>query len=461
MKRTRTQTVILTINDSLKLLPFSVQQIAKTFNMDLMKGTIDYTKQRKPGYQPTQHEIDYVQNDVAIVAAALKHLFIEKMTAITIGANALKDYKRVFGEKQFYRTFPAPEYDADIRKSYRGGFTYLNPRYSNKVIGSGIVLDVNSLYPYVMQSREMPVGEGVFFDGEYVPDDNFPIYVQMIKCQFNLKPGHIPTIQIKTASMYFNPVEYVTTSGKEEITLCMTSVDLKLFFDHYQVYNIEYLGGWMFHATSGLFTDYIDKWTTAKINAKLEDNAGLYTLAKLMLNSLYGKFATNPNVKSKIPVYDPETRFVHLVIVDQDDREPVYLPVGTFITSYAREITIRAAQAVYDRFIYADTDSLHLAGTDLPVTLDIDSTRLGAWDHEFTFEKGYFIRSKTYVEFGSKPGSREKKLKITCAGLPESCHNQVTFENFRKGKIYHNKLRPVRVPGGVVLENCNFRIKDI
>lgn len=28
------------------------------------------------------------------------------------------------------------------------------------------------------------------------------------------------------------------------------------------------------------------------------------TLAKLMLNALYGKFALNPNVRSKIPYYD-------------------------------------------------------------------------------------------------------------------------------------------------------------
>lgn len=461
MRRTKSQVVLLTINDSMKLLPFSVDRIAKSFKLDMMKGTIDYTRYREPGYTPTDHEVEYVKNDVAIVATALKHLFIENMTAITIGANALKDYKRVFGEKNFERHFPSPEYDRDIRKSYRGGFTYLNPKYANREIGAGVVLDVNSLYPYVMYDRPMPIGEGVFYEGEYAPVDDYPLYVQMIKCQFDLKPGHIPTIQIKTASMYFNPVEYVTTSGREEITLCMTSVDLKLFFDHYHVYNIEYLGGWQFHATEGLFDDYIDKWTAAKSKAKIEENSGLYILAKLMLNSLYGKFATNPNVKAKVPVYDPEHGFVHLKIVEQDDRAPVYLPVGTFITAYAREITIRTAQSVYDRFIYADTDSLHLTGVEMPGNIEIDGARLGAWDHEFTFEKAFFVRSKTYIEYGSKPGSQARKLKITCAGLPERCHDQVTFENFRKGKTYQNKLRPVRVPGGVILENCNFRIKDV
>ena len=460
-KKTMTQTINLTINDSMKLLPFSIEKIAKTFNLDIAKGEIDYTLPRHKGWQLTDEEIEYIKTDVEIAGKALKQLFIQNMKSITIGANALKDYKRVFGAKQFERTFPVPDYDQDIRKSYRGGFTYLNPKYSNIELKSGIVLDVNSLYPFVMYDRLMPVGEGVYFDGQYQDNKVYPLYIQMIKCQFILKPDRIPTIQIKTPSLYFNPVEYVTTSGVEEITLCLTSVDLKLFFDQYDVYNIEYLGGWMFHAATGLFTDYIEKWTTAKIQAKVEENNGLYVIAKLMLNSLYGKFATNPNVRSKVPVYAPAENFVHLKLSDPDQRKPVYIPIGTFITAYAREITIRTAQSVFDRFIYADTDSLHLIGTQLPDNIKIDGSELGAWDHEFTFEKAFFIRAKTYIEYGHKPGSTENKLKITCAGLPERTHDQVTFENFRKGMIYTDKLRPVRVPGGVVLENCNFRIKDI
>jgi hypothetical protein len=460
MRTTRTQSIRLKINDSLKLLPFSVSEIARSFKMDDQKGKIDYTMNRPVGYELTEDEIEYIRKDVAIVGHALKQLFIQNMNSITIGANALKDYKRVLGGRFFEYYFPQPNYDEDVRLSYRGGFTYLNPKYASREIGPGIVLDVNSLYPYVMYDRPMPVGDGVYFDGQYPDNRIYPLYVQMIKCQFELKPGHIPTIQIKTPSIYFNPVEYVTSSGIEEITLCLTSVDLQLFMDQYDVYNIEYLGGWMFHSALGLFSDYIDKWTAAKVQAKVENNHGLYILAKLMLNSLYGKFATNPKVKSKVPVYDPTDDFIHLKVVDQDDRDPVYIPAGTFITAYAREITIRAAQTVYDRFIYADTDSLHLLGTELP-NLDIDPARLGAWDHELTFEKGFYIRSKTYIEIGHAPGETESRLKVTCAGMPERLHDQVTFENFRKGKVYHNKLRPLRVPGGVVLENSNFRIKDL
>jgi hypothetical protein len=141
-------------------------------------------------------------------------------------------------------------------------------------------------------------------------------------------------------------------------------------------------------------------------------------------------------------------------------REPIYIPVGTFVTSYSRNKTIRAAQSVYDRFIYADTDSLHLKGVTLPKDLEIDSTKLGAWKHEFTFTTARFIRQKTYIEHGAEPGETELSWKITCAGMPSTCYKNVTFRNFRPGKSYTGKLMPKHVKGGIVLVETMFTIKN-
>lgn len=52
---------------------------------------------------------------------------------------------------------------------------------------------------------------------------------------------------------------------------------------------------------SGIFKEYIDKWITVKNEATLSGNKGQRTLAKLMLNSLYGKFATSMDLQNKIP----------------------------------------------------------------------------------------------------------------------------------------------------------------
>ena len=438
------------IFDSLKILPFSVAAIAKGFNLPMSKLEIDYDEKREIGHELTEHEIDYLRNDVTIVAAALDVLFGQGLDKMTQGSNALFDYKRTVTVKRFEQWFPIPDYDKDARQSYRGGFTYLNPKYKGVDVGAGVVFDVNSLYPSVMHDKPLPYGEGIYFEGEYENDGFYNLYVQMFRCQFELKPEHIPTVQLKN-NLAFIPTEYLTTSGDVEVVMCMTNVDLKLFLEHYDVYNMEYISGWKFKSATMLFKSYIDKWSNEKIKAKLEGNKAMYLLSKLMLNALYGKFALNPNVQGKIPYYN--NGMIKYFDGDKETRNPIYIPVGTFVTSWARDKTIRAAQSVYDRFIYADTDSLHLIGTEIPDVLDIHDTELGKWSHESTFTRGRFVRQKSYIE------EINGELQITCAGLPESCYKYVTWDNFKEGAIYQGKLQAKHVKGGIILTDTTFEIE--
>lgn len=89
-------------------------------------------------------------------------------------------------------------------------------------------------------------------------------------------------------------------------------------------------------------------------------------MAKLMLNSLYGKFATSLDTKSKIPYLD--NGVLKFILGEKEDKKGLYIPIGSFITSYAREKTIRTSQAIKDYSIknynkdlyyYSDTDSIH------------------------------------------------------------------------------------------------------
>jgi hypothetical protein len=444
------RTKFVTIYDSLKILPFSVKDIAKGFNLPMSKLEIDYDEKREVGHVLTQHEVDYLRNDVTIVACALDVLFKQGLDKMTQGSNALFDYKRTITQKRFEKWFPIPDYDVDVRRSYRGGFTYLNPKYKGVDIKEGIVFDVNSLYPSVMHDRPLPYGEGIYFEGQYKEDFLYNLYVQMFTCQFELKPDYIPTVQLKN-NLAFVPTEYLTSSNNEDVTMCMTSVDLELFFKHYDVYNVEWHSGWKFKSTTGLFTEYIDKWSAVKIQSKAEGNKAMYLLSKLMLNALYGKFALNPNVQSKIPYY--KDGMIKYFEGTKETREPIYIPVGTFVTSWARYKTITSAQAVYDRFIYADTDSLHLTGTSIPEGLEVDDAALGYWKQEYTFTRGRFLRQKSYIE------EVDGKFHITCAGLPESCYPFVTWDNFHEGVVYEGKLQTKRVKGGIVLKDTTFKIK--
>lgn len=441
----------LTIYDSLKILPFSVAAIAKGFNLPISKLEIDYNETREKGHILTKEEVDYLRNDVEIMARALHILFEQGLTKMTQGSNALYDYKRTVGTKNFSKWFPIPEYDSDIRQSYKGGFTYLNPKYKEIDLKEGIVLDVNSLYPSVMYYQPLPYGEGIFFKGKYEPDKIYNLHVQMFTCQFELKPGYIPTIQLKN-NLAFVPTQYLESSDGEDVTLCLTNVDMELFFDHYVVYNIEWHSGWKFKSTVGLFKEYIDKWNKVKMESTINGNKAMRTLAKLMLNALYGKFALNPNVQSKIPWYD--NGVVKYKLGEKESRDPIYIPVGTFITAWARYKTISSAQKVYDRFVYADTDSLHLIGTDIPDMLEVDPVKLGAWKHESTFTRARFIRQKSYIE------EIDGELNITCAGMPERCYQYVTWDNFHTGTSYDGKLGMTHVNGGIVLKDIPFSIKS-
>ena len=470
----------VTFQDSLKLIPLSVEAIAKSFKLPIGKLNIDYSRHNNlpVGTPLSEEEKEYIIHDVQIVAYAIEYFYSQGLNKMTIGSCALSEYKKIITKRNFNKFYPLPKYHQDVKQSYRGGFTYLNPKYAEKTIKEGIVLDVNSLYPSVMYNNYLPYGTPIFFKGEYKKDPVYPLYTQMFKCQFNLKKGKIPTIQIKYG-FGFRANEYLENSGENEVTLCLNSVDLKLFFEQYDVYNIEYLSGWKFKATQGLFTNYIDKWSNNKIQAKKDGNHGLYLISKLFLNSLYGKFGTDTRVKSKIP-YLGEDNIIHYKDGEEEEREGVYVAMASFITSYARLKTITSAQKIIDNknnrkskvdFVYADTDSLHLVlnGEDInefliSSGLDIHDTKLGAWKFESKFNKAKFLRQKCYIENSTEDIENENpdyKLKITVAGMPKDCYEYVTFRNFKIGAKYKGKKLPKIVEGGVVLEEVDFTIKKV
>ena len=84
-------------------------------------------------------------------------------------------------------------------------------------------------------------------------------------------------------------------------------------------------GGFKFKSKQGMFTEYIDKWIEVKITASKNGNKGMRTLAKLMLNSLYGKLATSLKACSKAPYLD-ENDIVRYHTEDEKEKRGVYLP---------------------------------------------------------------------------------------------------------------------------------------
>ena len=351
----------VTFEDSLKLLNFSVDKIAKDFGLDIRKLELDYSTYRERGHILTDHEVDYIRNDVTIMAKALKIMYDEGLDRLTIGSCALNNYKNnTYNFKGLFPILPTDIHNA-IKNSYKGGFTFLNPVHKDEIIEDITVLDVNSLYPSVQRNEVLPYGYPIYYEGRYQKDIIYPLYIQNISCSFDIRKNKIPTIQLKN-NLSFIPTEYLTSSNGQTVTMSLTSVDLELFLKHYRVHDIKYNYGFKFKSIRGIFSDYIDYWTNEKIKAGKEGNGAKRQIAKLMLNSLYGKFGTSNYVRSKYPYYDGEV--VHYEMGELEERDPVYLPVASFITSLARKKTIETSQKIrdytmekygVDYYIYSDT----------------------------------------------------------------------------------------------------------
>lgn len=511
----------VTIKDSVKLFPFTLEAVGEAFQTKHRKLDMEYLGDRYPNCPITPEERDYIKNDVLVLKEALEFMFSQGHNKLTIGSCALSEFRGCYDKEDYKWMFPnlykipiSPDlYDYDnagdyIRRAYRGAWTYLKKGEENKHQGKGFTYDVNSLYPYVMSGDSnnlYPVGKPCFWSGNYIPDKatapNRTYYIR-IRTSFRLKKGMLPTIQIKGNWMY-PPREFLYTSdylidgkycshevdenGKLQpvrVTLTLTKADFELIQKHYKLYNFEILDGCWFFGMKGIFDEYIGKYK----RIKEESSGAMRTLAKLFLNNLYGKFASSEDSSFKYAYMDGED--VKLTVQQEKEKEPGYIAIGAFITSYARVYTITHAQNNYDRFIYADTDSLHMKG-DISDVVGIreHETEFGAWKNETKWSEGIFVRAKTYIEkVYEKDGKpKEPYYSITCAGMPDrskrlfelSINQDYTDEDLKKyrddarefvsvkrsitdfkaGLCVPGKLMPKRIKGGLILADTTFEIR--
>lgn len=512
------------IQDSLKLLPFSVKAIGKSFKTKHQKLDMEYIGYRYAGCEITNEEKKYIANDVLVVKEALEIMFEEGHRKLTIGGCCLDEFKNTIKQDECfddYDTFFVDlntmkidkeiygEDNADryIRNSYRGGWCYLARGKENKIYNNGITIDVNSLYPSVMSSQSgsrYPMGHPQFWSGNYIPEiaqkDDTYFFIRF-ECRFKIKDGYLPFVQIKRSLLYkstemletsdvYNKFEnmhfryYYDIDGEikeARVQLTMTQTDWYLFNEHYNIFDLEILDGCWFYTKIGIFDNYINKYREMKMNS----TGARRQLAKLFLNNLYGKMATSPYNSIRIP-YEMENGTVGYAIHECEDKKSGDIAVGSAITSYAREFTIRTAQKNYygkdnKGFIYADTDSIHC---DLDISeikgAEIDDKEFCHWAHESSWDYGLFVRQKTYVEHNKDNGEYD----IKCAGMPQHCkdlflmsmgekesdndlsEDELLFiqekrylADFKKGLIIPGKLRPVRTEGGVILVDTTYEMR--
>ena len=531
--------IMIELRDSLKLLPFSVKEIGEAFKTKHQKLDMEYSGFRYAGCTITEEERKYIANDVLVVKEALEIMFEQGHNKITIGSCCLEEYKNIIGKKEYARIFPnlydiplQSQHEATnvgewLRHSYKGGWCYLVKGKENQIKEQGTTADVNSLYPSMMSSEsgnEYPTGTPKFWTGNFIPLEALEphhYYFVRIRTRFYIKENKLPFIQIKGSWLYkgtealessdvTNRITgeksafYVDLDGQikdTRVTLTLTQTDYILFREQYNVVDFEILDGCYFYAVKGIFDDYIDKYK----KQKLESKGALRTLAKLFLNNLYGKMASNTDSSFKFAYLKPD-KSIGFVTIEQNDKTPGYIAVGSAITSYARNFTIRAAQANYygkDKrgFIYADTDSIHCDLKPEEIKgITVHPKNFCCWKLETCWDKAIFARQKTYIEHVThedlKPveeilkddGTYKKPYwNIKCAGMPDRCKDlfeksmngyqptkedkfteeqleflkvKRTLSDFKNGLIVPGKLMPKRIEGGVLLVETNYEMRE-
>ena len=433
------------ILDSLKLLPFKVDKLAKDFNMPIKKLQIDYND-----YTITPEKLEYVDHDVKIVAMALKHIKANGMTKMTTASCAYNEYMSMRPDDYISYCFPelSTQFLTEYRSAYRGGRTQVNPLYARIVVNGVKRFDINSMYPYVMASMPLPYGLPIKCNepGHY----RFELY--KVRIGFVLKDNCLPSLLKKGSIGTGVDTYYVSTEDIEEIYI--SSVDLDLVKRNYDIYHLEYLEIYGFYTSTILFEDYVTKWYTRK-NA----HSGAEKIVdKLMLNSLYGKFGSNVMKSRKTP-YIKEDGSVGYVLEKPEESKHYYLPVAIAITSWAHKLIDDAIHETgIENFVYCDTDSVHTLGT-LPDDW-IDNKILGKFKLEAVEEVAKYIRQKCYLTY------EENNWHITCAGMPDKLKEIVInksgkhiLEDFDIGLRVFGKLIPKRVPGGTILHETTFEIR--
>ena len=525
------------LRDSLKLMPFSVKKIGKGFKTKHQKLDMVYKGFRYAGCTITPKEKEYLANDLLVVKEGLEIMFSQGHDKLTIGACCLSEYKKICkkslqNQLEYDEMFPQlydididPSYGADnaglyIKRSYKGGWCYLVKGKENVVKHNGVTADVNSLYPSMMSSESgnrYPIGFPRFWKGdipeEALLDDRY--FFVRVRTKFYIKPDKLPFIQIKGTMRYVGTEALETSdvydrrTGKYydkvynldgeledvKVTLTLTKTDWILFNEHYNLVDCEVLDGCWFYTQIGIFDEYINPYKELKQNS----TGALRELAKLFLNNLYGKFATNTNSSFKV-AYVKEDGSIGYYMVQENEKKAGYIAIGSAITSYARNFTIRTAQKNYygkDKrgFIYADTDSIHcdLSPEEL-VGVPVHPTDFCHWKLESCWDKAIFVRQKTYIEHivAENLEPIEKPYNnIKCAGMPDRCknlfqksmdgsqeltdemtqeekdflfdeHNQKiirTYEDFKTGLTVPDKLLPRRIKGGVVLMDTTYELR--
>jgi len=377
--------------DSARTLPDSLENLGQCF---LGKGKVQDIDYEKLHLDPRRYE--YLKNDCVLLYDVLSKYFTllyDKLggtAGISAASTALATYRTSYQP----RSLPEISEHATTlaRCGYYGGRCEPFQR-EFKANQSAKVLhcyDVNSMYPWAMRQPQ-PIEE-IDVDGLHLDLAGF------IDCTVSVSPCLVPILPCRTKNRLLFPTG--TWRGT------FSTVELRLAIEHKQAVILSVHASAYFR-TADIFSDYVDTLYKFRDKSSHDWELSLDRMAKIALNSLYGKFGSQ-EVRETIhirPTYNdmvdkqmqqmPSPLGVDCYIERTTKHSAYMLPqISAWITALGR---CRLAEGLLkldrDAF-YCDTDSIY-------TTREMDTgSNLGEWKDEYSkdpIDYAYFLSPKVYV----------------------------------------------------------------
>lgn len=390
--------------DSFKLLPKSLEELTVSFQVEhIKKDDIDPSKIHLYSDKVVGEYNKFDCIGLYEVLQKFEQWFCELNVPLkaTLASQAMTTYRKTM---KFDIPVLKPEIEKFIRKSYYGGrVEVFKMRAKEKIF----MYDVRSLYPYCMKKYSMPIGTPIKV--REFKEEKIGFY----QCKINMPEVYIPSLPMRVAHKLLFPVgtwRGVYTSKEIEMARLMGA---KVYIDYGYVFGREFI-----------FDDYVDKFFAMKESA----DPVTKQIAKLLLNSLYGKFGQNRDKELIIRSKDvkeiigckPYHEEFNLWAKDTRSRSTFIIPsISSWITSCARvELLQWLMKSGEENLFYADTDSI-VSTKKLPT-----GNGLGELKLELEADSAIFLQPKMYIL------RKDEKLIIKAKGFEKEFVNKLSYENF-------------------------------
>nr|CAI9430479.1 DNA polymerase [Fomitopsis pinicola] len=346
-----------------------------------------------------------------------------------------------------------------IKQSFTGGRTDMyKPNGLNKDI---YVYDINSLYPFVMSQFKYPIGQIIQFEGDPTILDNYWIGDVDVSTKQDM---FIPPIQLHhNISCKSGGIRTISPNGSFNTKL--NSVE----YDSYkEFYNFKINSGYLFDSDY-VFTDYVkDLYTIRKSYPKSDP---MNYISKLLMNSLYGRFAMK-NIKNKfLFLFFNKSEFLKLIensdveienyidlndslfvnYVDNselDKESKSSISIASAVTAYARSYMYNIIKDNIQNIYYSDTDSVYYK--ELPNNL-VSSKELGKFKLEYIFKDSVYLGPKIYAGITS---DNDYICKI------KGFKNSIDFDLMKSLLVKDSSLNLQHIKWFRSLVDSNITLKD-